>query len=127
MMTELPNTDKNVALVQDFLDETMKRISQGTEITFTSKASNELNVLALSYDIEPNDILQAIESLTIENYYRGIDPSPKTDFEVCAFCTKVGKNNLEIYLKYGLHINGIQILLFSNHVPGHPMTQPFKN
>jgi hypothetical protein len=53
MMTELPNTDKNVALVQDFLDETMKRISQGTEITFTSKANNELNVLALSFDIEP--------------------------------------------------------------------------
>lgn len=39
MMTELPNTDKNVALVQDFLDETMKRISQGTKISFTSKAS----------------------------------------------------------------------------------------
>jgi hypothetical protein len=127
MMTELPNTDKNVALVQDFLDETMKRISQGTEITFTSKANNELNVLALSFDIEPNDIQQAIENLTIENYYRGIDPSPKTDFEVCAFCTKVGKNNLEIYLKYGLHTNGIQILLFSNHIPEHPMTQPFKN
>lgn len=127
MMTELPNTDKYVALVKDFLDETMKRISQGTEITFTSKASNELNVLALSYDIEPNDILEAIENLTIENYYRSIDPSPKTDFEVCAFCTKVGKNNLEIYLKYGLHIGGIQILLLSNHIPAHPLTQPFKN
>jgi hypothetical protein len=127
MMSELPYTDVNVALVQDFLDETMKRISKGTEITFTHKASNELNEVALFYDIELNDILEAIENLTIENYYRGIDPSPKTDFEVCAFCTKVGKNNLEIYLKYGLHIGGIQILLFSNHIPAHPLTQPFKN
>lgn len=127
MMSELPYTDDNVALVQEFLDETKKRISQGTEITFTNKASNELSELAIFHDIETDDIMEAIESLTTENYYRGIDPSPKTDFEVCAFCTKVGKDNLEIYLKYGIHVDGIQILLFSNHIPAHPMTQPFKN
>lgn len=127
MMSELPYTDYNIALVQEFLDETKKRISQGIEITFTNKASNELSELAIFYDIEADDIQKVIENLTTENYYRGIDPSPKTDFEVCAFCTKVGKDNLEIYLKYGLHVDGIQILLFSNHVPDHPMSQPFKN
>lgn len=126
-MSELPYTDNNVALIQDFLDETKKRISEGTEISFTNKASTELGELAIFHNINTDDIMEAIENLTIENYYRGIDPSPKTDFEVCAFCTKIGQNNLEIYLKYGLHVDGIQILLFSNHIPNHPMTQPFKN
>lgn len=127
MMSELPYTEDNVILVQDFLDETKKRLSQGIDITYSRKASEEINELALSYDIEVDDIMEAIENLTTENYFRGIDPSPKTDFEVCAFCTKVGKNNLEIYLKYGLEVNGLQILLFSSHVPKFPMTQPFKN
>ena len=49
-MSELPYTDYNIALVQEFLDETKKRISQGIEITFTNKASNELSELAIFYD-----------------------------------------------------------------------------
>lgn len=127
MMSELPYTEDNVTLVQDFLDETKKRLSQGIDITYSRKASDEISELALNYDIELDDIMEAIENLTTENYFRGIDPSPKTDFEVCAFCTKVGKTNLEIYLKYGLEVNGLQILLFSSHEPKFAMTQPFKN
>jgi hypothetical protein len=65
--------------------------------------------------------------LTTDNYYRGIDPSGRADFNVCAFCTSVGENTVEIYLKYGLEAKGSQILFFSNHVPNYPMTQPFKN
>ena len=126
-MLELPNTADNIALIQEFLDETRKRISAGVEITFTRKANLELQDLVLDFDIAIDDIEQAIENLTVENYYRGIDPSGNADFEVCAFCTIVGKNNLEIYLKYGLEVNGLQILLFSNHVPNYPMAQPFKN
>lgn len=41
-MTILPYTKENVALVQEFLDQTIKRISDGVEITFTKKASDEL-------------------------------------------------------------------------------------
>ena len=126
-MTELPYTIDNVALVQDFLDETRKRISEGVEITFSKKANLELQDLALDFDLEISDIEAAIENLSTENYYRGIDPSRSADFDVCAFCTSVGKDNIEIYLKYGLQVNGLQILLFSNHVPDYPMTQPFKN
>lgn len=127
MMSELPYTEDNVTLVQDFLDETKKRLSQGIDITYSRKASDEINELALNYDIEVVDIMDAINNLTTENYFRGIDPSPQTDFQVCAFCTKVGKTSPEIYLKYGLEVNGLQILLFSSHVPKYPMTQPFKN
>ncbi len=126
-MTELPYTVENVALIQQFLDETRKRISDGVEIIFTKKANVELQDLVLDFEIELSDIEIAITNLSIENYYRGIDPSGNADFNVCAFCTFVGKNNLEIYLKYGLEVNGLQILLFSNHVPSYPMTQPFKN
>lgn len=126
-MTELPYTTDNVALIQEFLDETRKRISEGIEITFTNKANSELQDLALDFDIEIADIETAIENLTTENYYRGIDPSGSADFNVCAFCTSIGKENIEIYLKYGLEVNGLQILLFSNHVSNYPMTQPFKN
>lgn len=126
-MTELPYTVDNVALIQEFLDETRERISAGIEITFTNKANMELGELALDFDIELADIEHAIENLSTENYYRGIDPSGKADFNVCAFCTSVGKDNVEIYLKYGLKVNGLQILLFSNHVPDFPMAQPFKN
>lgn len=126
-MLELPNTADNVALIQEFLDETRKRISAGIEITFTRKANLELQDLVLNFDIEIGDVEQTIENLTVENYYRGIDPSSNADFEVCAFCTTIGKNSVEIYLKYGLEVNGLQILLFSNHVPNHPMAQPFKN
>lgn len=127
MMTELPYTIDNIALIEEFLNETKKRISEGVEITFTNKANLELQDLALDFDVETADIETAIENLSTENYYRGIDPSGRVDFDVCAFCTSVGKNNIEIYLKYGLEVNGLQILLFSNHVPAYPMTQPFKN
>ena len=126
-MLELPNTADNKVLIQEFLDETRKRISDGAEIIFTRKANLELQDLALDFEIEIKDIEQAIENLTTENYFRGIDPSGVGDFDVCAFCIKIGKSNVEIYLKYGLSIKGLQILLFSNHLPKHPMVKPFKN
>lgn len=126
-MTELPYTADNIALVQDFINETRKRISEGVDITFTNKASSELEVLAIEFDIELNDIEKAIVNLSTDNYYTGIDPSLKGDFNVCAFCTYIGEDNLQIYLKYGLEKLGLQILLFSNHIPSYPMTQPFKN
>lgn len=125
-MTELPYTDDNIALVQEFIDETKKRNSDGVDITFTGKASSELEDLVLEFDIDASDIESAIMDLTTENYYRGIDPSVKADFKVCAFCTSIGENNIKIYLKYGLEAVGLQILLFSNHVPKYPMSQPFK-
>jgi len=126
MMLELPNTAENITLIQNFLDETRRRLIEGVEITFTGKANLELQVLVLDFDIELDDIEEAIENLTTESYYRGIDPSTSSDFNVCAFCTKIGKSNVEIYLKYGLEVSGLQILLFSNHLPKYPMAQPFK-
>jgi len=89
MMLELPNTAENITLIQDFLDETRRRIFEGVEITFTSKANSELQDLVLDFEIEIEDIEEAIENLTTENYYRGIDPSNSSDFNVCAFCTKI--------------------------------------
>ena len=109
------------------MDETRKRIADGVEITFIKKASDELADLTLDHDINIADIENAILCISTDNYYRGIDPSNKADFNICAFCTVVGKDEVEIYLKYGLEINGLQILLFSNHIPDYPMTQPFKN
>ena len=126
-MTILPYTTDNVALIQEFIDETRNRISDGVEITFTQKANLELEDLTLEFDIDINDIETAIANLSTENYYRGIDPSGSSDFNVCAFCTSVGEDNVQIYLKYGLEVSGLQILLFSNHVPSYPMMQPFKN
>jgi hypothetical protein len=73
------------------------------------------------------DVEYSILNLTTDNYYRGIDLSGNADFNVCAFRTFVGKDNVEIYLKYGLETNGLQILIFSNHIPDYPMDQPFKN
>ena len=104
----------NVALVQEFLDQTRKRISNGVEITFTKKASDELQDLMLNFNINVSDIEAAIENLSPENYFRGIDQS-------------VGKDKLEIYLKYWVRVAGLQILLFSNHVLDFPMNYPFKN
>lgn len=100
-MKILPYTTENVALVQEFLDQTRKRISNGVEITFTKKASDELQNLMLDFDINVSDVEAAIENLSPENYFRGIDQSGGKDFNVCAFCTTVGKDKLEIYLKYG--------------------------
>lgn len=126
-MTELPYTIDNIAVIQEFINETKKRISDGIDITFTRKASLELEDLMLEFDIDATDIEDAIMDLTTDNYYRGIDPSGGADFNVCAFCTSIGDDNIEIYLKYGLEVNGLQILLFSNHIPNYPMSQPFKN
>jgi hypothetical protein len=126
-MTELPYTVDNLTLVQEFIDETRRRISNGVEITFTRKALAELEELALAFDIDVNDIEEALSNLSTDNYYRGIDPSGGADFRVCAFCTNVGVDDVQIYLKYGLEVSGLQILLFSNHQPVFPMTQPFKN
>lgn len=126
-MKTLPNTDINKAIVQEFIDETKERISNGAEITFTAKAQSELAELNLEYDITVDDIESAILNLTTDNYYRGVDPSPRSDFEVCAFYTTVGTDNIGIYFKYGLEVNGLQILIFSNHAPDFPMNQPFKN
>ena len=126
-MTELPYTVDNLTLVQELIDETRRRISNGVEITFTRKALAELEELALAFDIDVNDIEEALSNLSTDNYYRGIDPSGGADFRVCAFCTNVGVDDVQIYLKYGLEVSGLQILLFSNHQPVFPMTQPFKN
>jgi hypothetical protein len=126
-MTQLPYTVDNVELIQEFINETRKRISDGVAITFTGKASSELEDLVLEFDIDASDIESAIVNLTVDNYYRGIDPSRSTDFNVCAFCTSVGSDNVVIYLKYGLEADGLQILLFSNHVPNYPISQPFNN
>ena len=104
-----------------------KRISNGVTITFTHKAQTELATLSIDYDITVDDIENAIMNLTTEDYFRGIDPSRKTDFQVCAFYTEIGADNVGIYLKYGLETNGLQILVFSNHAPVYPMNQPFKN
>ena len=125
-MIELPYTVDNIAIIEEFLRETKERISNGVEITFTAKANSELQDLMLEYDITVSDIEYAILNLTPENYYRGIDPSGKGDFNVCAFRTFVGKDEIEVYLKYGLENNGLQILIFSNHVPEFSMNQPFK-
>lgn len=126
-MKVLPYTVNNIDVIQEFINETRERISNGVDITFTSKANSELEDLMLEYDITVGDIEHSILNLTPENYYRGIDPSSNADFNVCAFRTFVGKDNVEIYLKYGLESNGLQILIFSNHVPDYPMDQPFKN
>lgn len=48
-MLELPNTADNIALIQEFLDETSKRISDGVEITFTRKASLELQDFSIRF------------------------------------------------------------------------------
>ncbi len=126
-MTELPNTFDNIKIIQEFIYETRKIISEGVDITFTRKANSELAELMLDYDITEDDIEYAILNLTPENYYKGIDPSGGADFSVCAFRVFVGSDNIEIYLKYGLEVNGLQILIFSNHIPDYPMSQPFKN
>lgn len=126
-MTELPFTEENINLILDFINETRRRISLGVEIIFTRKASSELEDLALEFDLDTSDIESVIFNLTTENYYRGIDPSNSADFNVCAFSVFVGDENIEIYLKFGLEVKGLQILLFSNHIPKYPMKQPFKN
>lgn len=126
-MTELPYTVDNIELIQHFINETRTRISNGVTITFTGKASSELEDLMLQYDITADNIEYTILNLSTENYYSGIDPSGNADFNVCAFRAFVGKENVEIYLKYGLETEGLQILIFSNHIPDFPMEQPFKN
>lgn len=126
-MIELLNKVDNIQLVQEFIDEAKERISNGVDITFTKKASAELEDLMLEYDISVADIEYTILNLTPENYYRGIDPSGNADFNVCAFRAFIGRDNIEIYLKYGLESDGLQILVFSNHIPDFPMNQPFKN
>ena len=126
-MVELPYTVENIEIIKEFLRETKERISNGVEITFSAKANTELQNLMLEYDITVADIEYTILNLSTENYYRGIDPSGSGDFNVCAFRAFVGKDELEIYLKYGLEKDGLQILIFSNHIPDFPMNQPFKN
>lgn len=126
-MKVLPYTVDNKEIVQEFITETRDRISNGVDITFSAKASSELEDLMLEYNITEGDIEHAILNLSTENYYRGIDLSGKGDFNVCAFRTLIGKDSIEIYLKYGLETNGLQILIFSNHIPNYPMDQPFKN
>ncbi len=49
--------------MQEFLDQTRKRISNGVEITFTKRASDELLDLMLDFDIEVSDVEAAIENL----------------------------------------------------------------
>ncbi len=125
-MIKLPNTPENIALIQAFIDETGKRIREGVDIEFTHKAFTELKSLMSNYDINADDIQDTILNLTVKNYHRGIDPSANEDFNVCPFCVVIGDENVEIYLKYGVENQGIQILVFSNHTPNYPMNQPFK-
>ena len=125
-MIKLSNTPENIALIQAFIDETGKRIKEGVEIEFTRKADSELEDLMSDYDINDDDIQDAILNLTVKDYHRGIDLSGNNDFNVCSFSVLIGEKEVEIYLKYGIKTQGIQILVFSNHIPDYPMNQSFK-
>ncbi len=126
-MTELPYTEENIELVQEFINETRKRLMNGQELILSRKAQDELEELEEEYDITTDDIYNTILNLKVENYYRGIDPSTKSgDHNVCAFRANVYEKGIEIYLKYGLQEDGLEILVFSNHIPDFPMNQPFK-
>ena len=46
-MTELPYTVNNIEIIKEFIRETRERISNGVTITFTRKASSELEDLML--------------------------------------------------------------------------------
>lgn len=126
-MIKLTKTKDNIRVIQEFIAETKKRILDGEAITFTKKASLELENLMIDYDINANAIEDAILKLTPKNYYRGVDPSGDADFNVCAFRVFVGADSIKIYLKYGLEATGLQVLVFSNHIPDYTMDQPFKN
>lgn len=82
-MRELPYTIDNIEVIQEFIKETRERISNGIDITFTSKAISELEDLMLEYNITVGNIEHSILNLTTDNYYRGIDPSGNADFNVC--------------------------------------------
>ena len=84
-MTTLPYTSHNKQLIQDFIDETKTRVSNGATLTFTRKAQDELSLLNINYNITTDDIENAILNLSTEDYYRGINPSGQADFDVCAF------------------------------------------
>ncbi len=61
------------------------------------------------------------------NNYEGLSQILNFRFQFCAFRAFLGQDELEIYLKYELEKDGLQILIFSNHIPNFPMNQPFKN
>ncbi|MEL6625476.1 MAG: hypothetical protein AAFQ92_08130 [Bacteroidota bacterium] len=67
-MKILPYTEANVKIVQEFLDETKERISNGATITFTKKSQDELTLLNIDHDITIEDIEAAIFHLTPSNY-----------------------------------------------------------
>lgn len=115
-MIQLADSAKNIEIIQGFIDETRKRIIAGTEITFTNKAVRELEELMLNHDFNADTIENVIFELQTKNYYRGIDPSGKGDFNVCAFSIHIG-----------IEVKGSQILIFSNHSPKYPIKTPFKN
>jgi hypothetical protein len=126
-MTELPNTKESKELVQEFIDKTKEMINDGAELIISRKAQNELQDLMLDFDIEFEDIEDAILNLSPDNYYRGIDLTGRADYDICAFRCFIGESNTEIYLKYGISKRGIDILIFSNHPPNFPMNEPFAN
>lgn len=126
-MTELPNTSVNRQLIKDFIIESKNRISNGQDLTFTNKATRELENLTLEHDITEDDIQDAILNLNVRDYYRGVNLSGAADYDVCAFRVLIGEDDVEIYLKYGLLVDGVEILLFSNHIPDYRMVQPFNN
>jgi hypothetical protein len=68
-MVQLPNTIESIVLVQGFLYETRRRISNGVEIASTNKANEEPKDLALDFGIGVTDIDSAFENLSIENYF----------------------------------------------------------
>lgn len=49
-----------------------RELPGGVEITFTKKASSELEDLTLEFDINVDDIENAIDNLCTEDYYRGL-------------------------------------------------------
>ncbi len=97
-MQKLIDNIENRLLILEFIEETKRRLLQGVEITFSYKASMELQDLVLDSDISVSDIEFVLMNLKTEHYYRGIDPSGKNDFNVCAFCVNIGIKNIEIYL-----------------------------
>nr|WP_307776649.1 hypothetical protein [uncultured Cetobacterium sp.] len=83
--------------------------------------------LGITYEDFQDEVIDTVMNLKIENYYQGPDLDDKPDRDLIFWKFGITIFNTEIYLKFDIReVDGKRVVLWSYHIPEHPIVYPFK-
>ena len=122
-MNKLSDTSSNRSIIQNYIDELKRLISAGESFRYSGRSRTNLADLNIDYGISETHLYNAVLSLKVTDYSRGLDVSNQGDCNLCVFDVTI--KGVNIYLKTGIGIKFTGIIIMSCHEPLGPINKPF--